>query len=81
MLASVRGREGDTSQPQCPQDAPTTDLCWVVLSWVSGAALVAAVADQNYRACVIEALSVFIVSLHFIQRSPVVYSAVSEKGV
>lgn len=82
MLASVGGRERDTtSQLQCPQEAPSADLCCVVLSWVSHAALVTVVADQNYRASVIEALSVFIISLHFIQRSPVVYSEVSEKGV
>jgi len=77
VLASVGGRDRDTRQLQCPWEAPSTDLCCAVPSWVSRAALVTAVADQSYRASVIEALGVFMVSLHFIQRSPVVYSEVS----
>lgn len=52
------GRERDTSQLQCPQEASSTDLCCVVLWWVSCTALVTVVADQNYRASVIEAFSV-----------------------
>lgn len=78
MLASVGGEKRDTNYSVLRK---VLALTFAVLSWVSHAALVAAVADQNYRASVIEAFSVFIVSLHFIQRSPVVYSEVSEKGV
>lgn len=81
VLESVRGRERDASPRQRPRGAPGADLCCLVLSWVSRAALGTAVTDQNCRAPLIEAFSVFIVSLRFIQRSPAVYSEVSEKGV
>jgi len=75
MLAGVRG----TSQLQCPQGAPCADLCHDVFSWVSCPDLQAEVVGQNFRASVIEVLTVFVVS--FIQRSTVVYSEVSKNGV